>query len=94
MSRALRNYVLFIVLAVLSSSLALSSLLLWVVLPRGYHPARQLWVDIHKWGGLALSLLVLLHVSLHWGWPKHMSKRYLGLRRVDHREVETTELTA
>jgi hypothetical protein len=94
MSKSLRSYVLFIVLAVLSLGLGLSSLLLWVVFPRGYHPTRQLWVDIHKWGGLALSLAALLHVSLHWGWLKRMTRRYLGLRKAHHIEVETTELTA
>jgi hypothetical protein len=94
MSKSLRSYVLFIILAVLSLSMGLSSLLLWVVFPRGYHPARQLWVDIHKWGGLALSLVALLHVSLHWSWLKRMTRRYLRLRKVHHREVETTEQTA
>ena len=92
MSKSLRNYLLFIALAVLSLSLALSSLLLWVVFPRGYHPARRLWVDIHKWGGLALSLLVVAHVSLHWSWLKRTTRRYLGLRKAQRREVETTEL--
>ena len=92
MSKSLRNYLLFIALAVLSLSLALSSLLLWVVFPRGYHPARQLWVDIHKWGGLALSLVVIVHVSLHWSWLKRMTRRYLGLRKAQRREVETPEL--
>lgn len=92
MSKSLRKYLLFIALAAPSLSLGLSSLLLWVVFPRGYHPGRRLWVDIHKWDGLALSLLVILHVSLHWSWLKRMTGRYLGLRKAERREVKTTEL--
>jgi hypothetical protein len=90
MSKSLRNYLLFVVLAVLSVGLAVSSVLLWLVLPRGFHPARRSWVDIHKWGGLALSLAVIVHVAVHWGWLKRMTRRYLGnqRRRVTERQPE------
>jgi hypothetical protein len=79
MPKSLRSYLVFLILAVLSASLALSSALLWVVLPRGFHPARRLWVDIHKWGGLALSVLVVVHVLMHRSWLVRMTKRYLRL---------------
>lgn len=59
----------------------LLALLLWVVFPRGYYPARRLWVDIHKWSGLALGILVLLHLALHWNWLVRMAHRYLNPRR-------------
>jgi len=81
MSKSLRHYALFLVLAVLSITLGLSSTLLWLVLPRGFHPARRLWVDIHKWGGLALALSVVLHILMHRAWLLRMTRRYLGLDR-------------
>ena len=93
-SKSLRNYLLFVVLAVLSLSLGLSSVLLWVVLPRGFHPARRLWVDIHKWGGLALSLSVMLHVALHWSWLTRMTRRYLRFGKGQRGVAQPKELAA
>ena len=94
MSKSLRNYLLFLVLAVLSLILSLSSLLLWVVLPRGFHAARRLWVDIHKWGGLALSLSVMLHVALHWSWLARMTRRYLRFGKGQRGVAQPRELAA
>jgi hypothetical protein len=94
MSKSLRNYLMFVVLAVLSVGLGASSVLLWLILPRGFHPARRLWVDIHKWGGLALSLAVIVHVALHWGWLKRMTRRYLGNQRRPPKEPQPKELPA
>jgi uncharacterized iron-regulated membrane protein len=78
MGRAARFYLLDVVLALLAVLLALSSSVLWMVLPRGFSPSRRLWVDVHKWGGLALGVAVLLHVALHWSWLVGMTRRYLS----------------
>jgi hypothetical protein len=79
MSKAAWHYWLDVVLGLLALLLAVSSLLLWVVFPRGYYGVRVLWVDIHKWGGLALGIGVLVHAILHWKWLLRMTRRYLGL---------------
>jgi hypothetical protein len=49
----------------------------------GFYGARALWIAIHKWGGLALSVVVLMHVALHWTWLMRMTRRHLArvLRR-------------
>jgi hypothetical protein len=73
----MRNYWLDVVMALLALTVALSALLLWVVFPQGYFAARLLWLEIHKWTGLALSLAVLLHILLHWSWLVRMTKRIL-----------------
>jgi hypothetical protein len=77
MRKAMRNYWLDVVMALLALGVGISALLLWVVLPQGYFATRLLWIDIHKWTGLALSITVLLHVVLHWGWLVRMTKRVL-----------------
>lgn len=71
------RYFLFLALISLAILVAVSALLLWVVFPRGFFASRAVWVDIHKWAGLVLSLAVLLHVILHWSWIKSMTKAYL-----------------
>jgi hypothetical protein len=68
MRKATRNYLLDITMGILGLLLALSAFLLWVVFPRGYHATRAVWVVIHKWGGLALSVLAIVHLMLHWKW--------------------------
>lgn len=72
-----RNYVLDVLMALLALALAVSAFLLWVVLPQGYFAARLLWLSIHKWTGLALSVAVILHVVLHWRWLVRMTRRAL-----------------
>ena len=73
-------YWLVVAMGLLSILLAVSSLLLWVVFPRGFYPVRVLWVEIHQWGGVALGIVMLVQVGLHWSWLTRMTKRYLRLR--------------
>lgn len=77
MNESSRNYVLDVLMALLALALAVSAFLLWVVLPQGYFAARLLWLSIHKWTGLALSVTVVLHVLLHWRWLVRMTRRAL-----------------
>ena len=77
MKKTTRNYLLDAVMGLLGILLAISSFLLWVVFPRGYYATRALWVDIHKWGGLALSVLAVIHLTLHWKWLVQMTHRQL-----------------
>jgi len=81
MRRATRFYLLDVALALLALLLVVSSLVLWVVLPRGYSPSRSLWVDVHKWGGLVLGVAVGLHVVLHRAWLMRMTRRYFNSLR-------------
>ena len=77
-SRGAVLFIIALVMIVLGIVLAVSSLLLWVVFPLGFYPSRQLWIEIHKWSGLALTMVVLVHALLHRKWLISMTKRYLG----------------
>jgi len=35
---------------------------------------RDIWIDIHDWAAVALLVVVIIHVILHWQWIVHMSK--------------------
>jgi len=35
---------------------------------------RDTWIDIHDWVAVALLVVVIIHVILHWQWIVHMSK--------------------
>jgi hypothetical protein len=79
MKKSTLLYLLVVVLGLLSLLLTVSSAMLWLVFPRGFYAVRVLWADIHKWGGLALGVGVLIHVLLHWKWLLRKTRRYLGL---------------
>jgi membrane protein implicated in regulation of membrane protease activity len=72
-----RNYWLDVLMGLLALMVGGSALALWVILPQGYFAARLLWLAIHKWSGLALSIVVLLHVLLHVRWLVRMTRRIL-----------------
>ena len=67
----------FSFLAVTAMLLAVSAFLLWIIFPRGYFPSRVIWVEIHKWAGLAITAGVLLNIAVHWKWLLQMTRRYM-----------------
>jgi len=36
--------------------------------------SRHTWLDIHDWAAVALLVLVLIHIILHWNWIVRMAK--------------------
>jgi len=83
MRRATWLYWLDVIMVLLALLLAVSSLMLWVVFPRGYYAARGLWVGLHKWGGLALTIAVIVHLALHRRWLLRTTQRLLKRLRGD-----------
>ena len=86
-TKAKRHYWIDVLMGLLALVLSLSSILLWVVLPQGFFAARLLWIQIHKWVGLALGILVLVHLALHWRWLLRMTRSQW--RRLLSRAPET-----
>ena len=80
MSRSWINYMIDLLLLLTGAILAVSSLLIWVVLPKGYHPQWLLWIAVHKWSGLALFVEALAHVALHGRWLVAMTRRLVARR--------------
>lgn len=86
MRKATWNYIIDVIQLVLVVLLGISSYLLWVVFPRGYFAARNTWVIIHKWSGLALGVMVAIHLVAHWKWLWRMTRRLLRGRREPERQ--------
>jgi hypothetical protein len=90
MGKATRNYLVGILMFLLALFEGVSGLVLWLILPKGggYRWGRELlaeatflwsrdtWIDLHDWVGVALAVVVVIHVVLHWDWIVHMAKRY------------------
>jgi hypothetical protein len=86
--KATRNYLLALVMGLLALFQGISGFVLWVVLPRGdgyrggqidggtFLWSRDRWIDLHDWTAVALVVIVVIHVILHWGWIVRMTKSY------------------
>jgi len=75
MKRIWVNYVNDVLLFVTGTILAISSLLVWVVIPKGYNATWLTWIAIHKWSGFALLVEALVHAALHFRWMTTMTAR-------------------
>jgi len=88
MSKATRNYLIALVMALLALVQAVSGFVLWLVLPRGggstgvksadstFIWSRDSWIDLHDWAAVALVVIVVIHIILHWSWIVRMTKSY------------------
>jgi len=76
--RAWIGYAVDMMLLLAGLLLAVSSLMLWVILQKGYSPSWLTWIEIHKWSGFGLFVAAVTHVGLHWKWLLAMSRRVFG----------------
>ena len=91
MRKSTINYLIFLAQAIAVILLGISALLLWQFFPRGFLESRQLWVDIHKWTGVALAVLVIIHIVLHWKWLVQMTRYYLRNIKATATHAKETE---
>jgi len=89
-AKARINYLLNFVMFLLALFEVVSGFVLWLVLPRGrgymggrgaglgieatFLWTRDTWIDLHNWVAVALLVIVVVHLILHWRWIAHMTK--------------------
>lgn len=90
MRRVTWNYIIDIIFGLLLLGQGVSGAVLWFLLPGGYRYrgsagggeagsfllARQDWRDIHQWLALALAIMFIVHIAIHWQWLVSMTKSY------------------
>jgi hypothetical protein len=62
-----------------------SGFVLWLILPRGEGKRggtegtfiwnRETWIDLHDWFAVALLVIFVIHLILHWKWIVYMTKK-------------------
>ena len=40
--------------------------------------SRDTWLDLHNWVAVALVVVVVLHLVLHWRWIVYMTRTFRG----------------
>ena len=73
---------------------AVSGFLMWLVIPSGGYKggrgeeladptflwSRHTWIDIHDWTAVALLVLIIIHIILHWKWIVYMTKKVFSFK--------------
>jgi cytochrome b subunit of formate dehydrogenase len=81
-----RNYLIALVMGLLALVQAVSGFVLWLALPSGgrgggggtFLFSRDVWLTMHNRAAIALTVIVIIHIILHWGWIVHMTKSYFS----------------
>jgi hypothetical protein len=95
MKKWIQNYTLFIIMFLLALFQAVSGFLMWLVIPHGagYRGGRGLelvdntfiwsrdtWIDLHDWTAVALLVMLIIHLILHWKWIVYMTKKAFSFK--------------
>ncbi len=94
MRKWVQNYLLFIVLFLLALFQAVTGFLLWLAMPgggyrggRGIESAdtlflwsRNTWINLHDWTAVALLVIVIIHIILHWKWILYTTKKAFSFK--------------
>jgi len=84
------NFWVDVVTAIVFAAMAGSGILQKWILPPGSRggiglvwlgQGRHFYGDIHFWSGIAMLVLVILHVYLHWNWVLSTWRRFVGSLR-------------
>ena len=91
MKKAKVLWIMAINMAMLGLAEVVSGFVLWLGFPSGgggggrggglgeltfWELSKHTWIDIHDWVAVALVVLVLVHVVLHWKWIVRMAKAF------------------
>ena len=93
MTKVKTYFTLAVSMALLGLAEAISGFVLWLAFPSGggggrgwgggggeltfWAISKHTWIDIHDWVAVALTVLVIIHVILHWKWIVRMVKSLL-----------------
>ncbi len=42
---------------------------------------RDIWVGIHRWAGIVMIAVAVIHIVLHWQWVTEMARRSMAIAR-------------
>jgi hypothetical protein len=91
MNKWLNRYVLFVIMFLLALCQAISGLLLWLVIPAGGYQGgrgvaakfiwdKHTWINLHEWIAVALLIMVIIHLIIHWKWIVYTTRKSLGIK--------------
>ena len=90
MRKKTQNYILFVLLFLLGLFQGLSGFVMWLALPHGggqgrggsvstetfWALSRDDWRNLHDWVAVALLVILIIHLILHWKWIIYVTKSY------------------
>lgn len=88
------NYVIDVIFGLLLLGQGITGAVLWSLAPGGFRYrgglggdgggafilARQDWRSVHQWLALALAIMFIVHIAIHWQWLVGVTKSYFRRR--------------
>ncbi|MCD4666551.1 DUF4405 domain-containing protein [archaeon] len=71
MNKAKLHYIIDVILLLVFIITALTGLIMFFFLTGGI---KHSWSIIHKWAGIIMVLIALIHIILHWKWLTNITK--------------------
>jgi cytochrome b subunit of formate dehydrogenase len=79
---------------------AVSGYILWFALPSGggrkgleltyWGLTRHTWIDIHDWAAVVLTVVVIIHLLIHWKWVFRMTRQTFANFTQIYRDMKKT----
>jgi hypothetical protein len=97
MNKTKLNYIVDVVLGLSFLAAAITGLVLFFFLPGGVRQGRlqeflgvikETWSGVHTWAGIAMIVLSVVHLILHWNWIMCMTKSLLKKKPKDPKKAE------
>jgi len=92
MKKATLFFDLAFTMLLLSLTMAVSGFVLWLAFPSGgggghgrggggeltfWELSKHSWIDVHNWVAVALLVVAIIHIILHWKWIIRMIKKII-----------------
>ena len=85
MKKTTINYIIDIIIGLGFLASLLTGVFLMFNTSGGYQGGRNpqyfihaMWIDIHTWSSIIMSIGIAAHLVLHWNWMVCMTKKYIS----------------
>ncbi len=86
--KAHRFWIVNVLSFILLGLLAITGLTNWLVLPKGggakggfLASLRHFLIDVHEWAALLFLIVIIVHISFHWGYVMAMLREHGIVRK-------------
>ena len=110
MKKAMFLFYMAVIMFLLGLVEAVSGFVLWLAFPHGggagrrggeelayWSMSKNTWLDIHDWVAVALVVVLIIHIALHWKWLVRITRQLFrqatdGWRHIGEKQTELSSV--